>query len=106
MALTSPAGRQHWDPYAVWQILLHSHPVHIEDPSGSCGHIDRDTLVEFCEAIADYPDFLQDVLLLIAHADGLTAAVSALDSAIREHLAAVAANPPAGIAGAHVRLPD
>lgn len=103
MEHASPAGRQHWDPYAVWQILLHSHPVHIEDPSGSCGHIDRDTLVEFCEAIADYPDFLQDVLLLIAHAEGLAAAVSALDSAIREHLAAAAAQPPACVAGERAR---
>jgi hypothetical protein len=71
----------------VWQILLHRHPVCVADPSGSCGHIDRGTLVEFCEAIADYPDFLQDALLVIAHAEGLAAAVHALDAAVREHLA-------------------
>lgn len=76
-----------WDPYAVWRILLYRHPARVEDPSGSCGHIERETLAEFCEAISDYPDFLQDTLLVIAHADGLEAAVDALDGAVREHLA-------------------
>lgn len=61
--------------------------MRVADPSGSCGHIDRGTLAEFCEAIADYPDFLQDALLVIAHAEGLAAAVQALDAAVREHLA-------------------
>lgn len=101
MAQTSRAGRQQWDSYAVWQILLHGHPVRVEDPSGSCGHIDRATLVEFCEAIADYPDFLQDALLVIAHAEGLTAAVNALDSAIREHLAARNGEPAVAANGEH-----
>lgn len=87
MDKTSLARRCQWDAYAVWQILLHRHPVNVENPSGSSGHIDRATLAEFCEAIADYPDFLQDVLLLIAHARGLEASMAALDDAIREHLA-------------------
>lgn len=77
-----------WDPYAVWQILLHRHPVRVEDPSGSCGHIERERLAEFCDAISEYPDFLQDTLLVIAHADGLEVAVDALDAAVREHLEA------------------
>lgn len=75
-----------WDPYAVWQILLHRHPVSVPDPSGSCGRIDRASLAEFCETICDYPDFLQDALLVIAHARGISAAILALDSAIRDHL--------------------
>jgi hypothetical protein len=40
----------------------------------------------FLEAIAEYPDFLQDVLLLIAHAEGFAAAMEALDDAVREDL--------------------
>ena len=75
-----------WDPYAVWQILLHSHPVKVADVSVSSGHIERSLLAEFCEVIADYPDFLQDALLLIAHAKGVEAATVALDEAVRaEH---------------------
>lgn len=85
---TNTAARPAWDAYAVWQILLHRHPVRVADPSGSCGHIESETRAEFCEAIADYPDFLQDALLVIAHAEGCAAAMEALDAAIREHLAA------------------
>lgn len=73
-----------WDPYRVWQILLHRHPVRVTDVSGSCGHIERELLAELCEAIGDYPDFLQDALLLIAHAEGVEAAATALDAAVRE----------------------
>ena len=76
-----------WDCYAVWKILLRKHPVHDHDPAGSCGRIDRGTLAEFCEAILDYPDYLQDALLVIAHAQGTEAAVHALDDAVREVLA-------------------
>jgi hypothetical protein len=84
----STARQQQWDPYAVWRNLLHRHPVRDADPAGSCGQIDRATLAEFCEAIADYPDFLQDTLLVIAHAQGFEAAVTALDNAVREELTA------------------
>lgn len=92
------AGSFPWDAYKVWQILLHRHPVRVEDPSGSCGHIDRETLAEFCEAISDYPDFLQDALLVIAHADGLEAAGDALDAAVREHLESQTGRLPMGYA--------
>ncbi len=87
MDTTTLAGSPPWDAYAVWQILLRRHPVRIENPAGSCGRIDRATLAEFCEAIADYPDFLQDALLVIAHAEGFADAVAALDAAVRESLA-------------------
>jgi hypothetical protein len=70
----------------VWRILLHHHPVHIDDPSATCGHIARQHVAEFSEAILDYPDYLQDTLWVIAHANGLDAAMLALDAAIREHL--------------------
>lgn len=69
----------------MWQILLHRHPVRIEDPAGSCGRIDNKILAEFFEAMVDYPDYLVDALLVIAHAEGFEAAVDALDAAIREH---------------------
>jgi hypothetical protein len=101
MNQTNSAARHPWDAYAVWQILLRRHPVRVDDPSGSCGSIDRETLVEFCEAISDYPDFLQDALLLIAHAQGLAAAADALDSAIREHLDSRVGQPPALDPGRH-----
>jgi hypothetical protein len=78
----------------VWQILLHRHPVHVEHPASSAGRIDRGTLAQFCESIADYPDFLQDALLLIAHAKGFATAMVALDEAIRDHLAAAPAPAP------------
>lgn len=86
MDARNATGRHEWDAYAVWQILLHRHPVRIEDPSGSCGHIEREGLAEFTEGIVEYPDYLQDTLWVIAHAEGLAAAVDALDAAIREHL--------------------
>lgn len=80
------AGSPAWDAYAVWQILLHRHPVLVENPADSCGRIDRGLLVEFCETICDYPDYLQDTLLLLAHARGVEASAQALDDAVREHL--------------------
>jgi hypothetical protein len=88
-----PDNCDDWDPYAVWQILLHRHPVKVADASASSGHIERGLLAEFCEAIADYPDFLQDALLLIAHAKGVDAATVALDEAVRaEHAQCLARN--------------
>ena len=84
-----------WDPYEVWQILLHRHPVKVADVSISSGHIERGLLGEFCEVIADYPDFLQDALLLIAHAKGVEAATVALDEAVRaEHAQCRARSAP------------
>jgi hypothetical protein len=69
-------------------------PCEIPIRRGVCGQIDRETLAEFCEAIADYPDFLQDTLLVIAHAQGFGAAADALDSAVREQLGARDAGGP------------
>lgn len=78
---------EHWDPYAVWQSILRQHPVLVADVSNSVGRIERELLGDFCEAIADYPDFLQDALLLLAHAHGVEAAAESLDAAIREEYA-------------------
>ena len=86
----NPAHCGEWDPYRVWQILLHRHPVRIADVNGTSGRIERELLAEFCEAISDYPDFLQDALLLIAHAEGVEAATGSLDAAVREELAGTA----------------
>jgi hypothetical protein len=83
---TERAGRPQWDAYAVWQILLHRHPVRIEDPAGSCGRIDPHMLPEIFEVIADYPAYLQDAVLVLAHAEGIEAAMEALDQAVREVL--------------------
>jgi hypothetical protein len=83
-----------WDAYTVWQILLRRHPVKVIDPSGSCGHITHDGVAHFCETIVDYPDYLQDTLWVIAHAEGMEKALEALDAAIREHLPPTSA--PAG----------
>lgn len=80
------AGSHQWDAYKVWQILLHRNPVQVADPAHSCGRIERERLAEFCGAIADYPDFLQDTLLLIAHAKGIEATLESLDAAMREAL--------------------
>jgi hypothetical protein len=91
-----PDNCAEWDPYRVWQILLHRHPVRVDDVAGSSGHIERELLAEFCEAIADYPDFLQDTLLLIAHAQGVEAAAQSLDAAVREeHAERLAQTAPA-----------
>ena len=103
---TNTAARLAWDAYAVWQILLHRHPVRVPDPSGSCGHIDGESRAEFCETIADYPDFLQDALLVIAHADGCAAAIAALDAAIREHLAARCGRLPVAVDVNKIASPD
>ena len=75
-----------WDTYAVWKLLVHRHPVTVADVATSCGRIERELLDDFCEAILDYPDFLQDALLLLAHAKGVEGAAEALDEAVREHL--------------------
>lgn len=86
MDTSNTPARLSWDAYEVWRILLHRHPVKIEDPSATCGHIDRETLAEFCEGISELPDFLQDTLFILAHAEGLAGAVCALDEAVRVHL--------------------
>ena len=75
-----------WDPYDVWRILVRAHPVHDTDPSGSVGCIEADYLPAFLETIAEYPDYLQDALLVIAHARGVVTAGDMLDQAIRRHL--------------------
>jgi len=87
MELSKPDNCVAWDAYAVWQILLRSHPVTVADVATSCGHIERELLDDFCEAILDYPDFLQDALLLLAHAKGVEGAAEALDAAVREYFA-------------------
>jgi hypothetical protein len=87
MELSKPDNSVAWDAYAVWQILLHSHPVTVADVATSCGQIERELLDDFCEAILDYPDFLQDALLLLAHAKGVEGAAEALDAAVREYFA-------------------
>jgi hypothetical protein len=74
-----------WDTYAVWKILVRRHPVTVADVATSCGRIERELLDDFCEAILDYPDFLQDALLLLAHAKGVEGAAAALDDAVREY---------------------
>jgi hypothetical protein len=75
-----------WDPYDVWRILVRAYPVHNMDPSGSVGRIEAANLPAFLETIADYPDYLQDALLVIAHAHGVVIAGDVLDQAIRQHL--------------------
>ena len=94
MELGTPDKPLAWDAYAVWQILLRSHPVTVADVATSCGHIERELLDDFCEAILDYPDFLQDALLLLAHAKGVEGAAEALDAAVREYFARCAARAP------------
>lgn len=86
MEQSRQSAHRGWDPYSVWKVLLRNFPVHDHDPAGSCGRIDRSTIAEFCEAIIDYPDYLQDALLVIAHVRGAEAAVHALDDAVREQL--------------------
>ncbi|MGB5209634.1 MAG: hypothetical protein WBO47_13680 [Gammaproteobacteria bacterium] len=78
-----------WDPYDVWNRLLHDNPVCVEDPGHSIGEMDAGTAREFWASVADYPDPLQDALFVIAHARGFPAAIAALDKAIRDHLQAV-----------------
>lgn len=75
-----------WDPYAVWSILMRRNPVSIEEPGASTGKMDTALTREFMMMIAEYPDHLQDALLIIAHAKGFPAALHELDTAIREHV--------------------
>ncbi|HRP87017.1 MAG TPA: hypothetical protein PLS34_05795 [Gammaproteobacteria bacterium] len=95
--------RGRWDPYAVWKRLLRNHPVHDQDPAGSCGRIDRGSFADFCEAIMDYPDYLQDALLVIAHARGPEFAVHALDDAVREQLFGPSRRLPVAVAPGDAR---
>jgi hypothetical protein len=83
-----------WDPIDVWQRLRRSHPVHVNNSATSTGRMNRHGAKLFWISIAEYPDPLQDVLLLIAHARGYEAAIAALDQAIRAHLKARAALLP------------
>lgn len=77
-----------WDPYDVWNRLLHDNPVSVEDPASSAGAMDASTARDFWASVADYPDPLQDALFVIAHARGFPAAIAALDQAIRDSLRA------------------
>jgi hypothetical protein len=86
-ARVSARRPESWDPYPVWRILLRLHPARDEDPAGSVGRLDRDGARLFLQTIVDYPDYLQDTLLVIAHGEGVIAAVSLLDEAVRRHLA-------------------
>lgn len=89
---TARAGRvsarrpEAWDPYPVWRILLRLHPARDDDPAGSVGRLEPDHARLFLQSIADYPDYLQDTLLVIAHAEGVVAAGTLLDEAVRRHL--------------------
>lgn len=76
-----------WDPYDVWQRILKNNPVCVADPSGTTGQMDSGTARGFWATVAEFPDPLQDVLFVIAHAEGFQSALSALDHAIGEHLA-------------------
>jgi hypothetical protein len=76
-----------WDPIDVWRRIRRDHPVKIESPAASTGRMDRRNAKLFWISIAEYPDPLQDVLFIIAHARGFEAAIAALDQAIRGHFA-------------------
>ncbi len=76
-----------WDPLDVWRRLLREYPIRIDDPAGNTGRMDRRHAKLFWVSVAEYPDPLQDVLFVIAHARGFEAAVAALDQAIRTELA-------------------
>jgi hypothetical protein len=82
-----------WDPYDVWNRLLHDNPVSVEDPANSTGAMDASTARDFWASVADYPDPLQDALFVIAHARGFPAAIAALDQAIRDSLRAAEPRP-------------
>lgn len=75
-----------WDPYLVWRILLGIHTLRDEDLAGSVGCLDPTDARLFLQSIADYPDYLQDALIVIAHAEGVATAGSLLDEAIRRYL--------------------
>jgi len=77
----------HWDAYEGWRRLLREYPLKIEDPAGSTGRMDRRHAKLFWISVAEYPDPLQDVLFVIAHARGFEAALAALDQAIRAQTA-------------------
>ena len=77
----------HWDCYEVCRRLVHSHPIRIPNPAASTGCMDSRNAKGFWISVAEYPDPLQDVLFVIAHAQGFEASLAALDRAIREQLA-------------------
>jgi hypothetical protein len=76
-------GPPPWDPFDVCRRLLRDYPLKIADPAGSTGRMDRRYAKLFWVSIAEYPDPLQDILFIIAHARGFEAALAALDQAIR-----------------------
>ena len=76
-----------WDAVDVWHRLLRSHPVRAEDPATCTGRIEHRFLRDFCLAVADLPDPIQDTLFVLAHARGRAYAIGGLDSALRAQLA-------------------
>lgn len=82
-----PPGRRHhvWDPYEVFRILVRLYPARNADPSGP-GRLDATTASPFLESIAEYPDYLQDACIIIAHAEGVEKAGELLDEAVRRYL--------------------
>jgi len=74
-----------WDPYPVFRILLGLHALRADDLAGSVGRLSPTEARLFLQSIADYPDYLQDALIVIAHAEGIATAGSLLDEAIRRY---------------------
>ncbi|MDH4029238.1 MAG: hypothetical protein OEU49_00180 [Chromatiales bacterium] len=88
-------ARADWDRYEVCRRLVRSHPISISNPAVSTGCMDPCNAKAFWTSVAEYPDPLQDVLFVIAHAQGFEASLAALDRAIREDF--VARHRPATI---------
>ena len=80
--------RADWDRYEVCRRLLRSHPIRLSSPAVSTGCMEPRNAKAFWTSVAEYPDPLQDVLFVIAHAHGFEASLAALDRAIREDIAA------------------
>lgn len=77
-----------WDRYEVCRRLVRSHPLKISNPAVSTGCMEALNAKAFWISVAEYPDPLQDVLFVIAHAQGFEASLAALDRAIREEISA------------------
>lgn len=92
-----------WDSYDVWLRLVRNNPVCVTDPAGSTGRMDHAGARDFSASVSELPDPVQDALFVIAHARGYEAALAALDTAIREHLATSRKITPIGLPRARQR---
>ena len=75
-----------WDTHYVCRTLVIWYPKILQIEIEHADMQRKRDVLDFLASIQEYPDDLQDILLLLARRYGLTQAHQALDNAIRKYL--------------------